>query len=241
VFTAFSGSHQDAIKKGFDYMNSAENRHGPWKVPYLLIDPRDVGRDYQAIIRINSQSGKGGVAYILQTKFGLDLPKLMYPAVGKIVNDISDSLGRELDSSEILDIFTKNFQNVEEPLRLVSCAASSLPETPEKVSCSATVFYNGQERILTGEGNGNLSAFVDAMHNGGINNFDIAAFHEQSLGSGAKTEAIAYVEILDTSGNDCWGAGRHTDIVRASIIALVSSYNRLLKMKSGGRSHVLPG
>ena len=231
VFTAFSGSHQDAIKKGFDYMKKGDNSQGPWKVPYLLIDPKDVGRDYQAIIRINSQSGKGGVAYILQTKFGYELPKMMHPAVGKIVNEISDSLGRELDSSEVQEIFIKNFMNVEEPLKLINCAASSLPESPDKVKCTATVLFNGHEEILSGEGNGNLSAFVDALHRGGINDFDISAFHEQALGSGAGTEAIAYVEIKDPSGVSCWGAGRHTDIVRASIIALVSAYNRKFEMR----------
>ncbi|MDR1627076.1 MAG: 2-isopropylmalate synthase, partial [Spirochaetia bacterium] len=206
VFTAFSGSHQDAIKKGMDHMKSVSGE-GPWKVPYLLIDPKDIGRDYQAIIRINSQSGKGGVAYILQTKFGYELPKMMHPAIGKIVNNISDSLGRELDSAEILDIFVNNFLNVEEPLKLTGCAASSAPEDPETVRCSASVLYNGEERDIAGRGNGHLSAFVDAMRANGINSFDIADFHEQSMGSGADTEAVAYVEIKDARGAPFWGAG----------------------------------
>jgi 2-isopropylmalate synthase len=228
VFTAFSGSHQDAIKKGLDYMKSVSDK-GPWKVPYLLIDPRDIGRDYQAIIRINSQSGKGGVAYILQTKYGYELPKAMHPAIGKLVNTISDSLGRELDSGEILDIFINNFMNLEEPVKLISCSASARPEEPETVHCSALVLYNGEERDITGAGNGHLSAFVDAMRTNGINGFDIADFHEQSLGSGAGTEAIAYVEIRDGTGMAFWGAGRHTDITMAGIIALVSSYNKMLR------------
>jgi 2-isopropylmalate synthase len=229
VFTAFSGSHQDAIKKGMDYMNTGNNFEGPWKVPYLLIDPKDIGKDYQAIIRINSQSGKGGVAYILQTKFGYELPKMMHPAIGKIVNAISDSLGRELDSSEILDIFTNNFLNIEEPLRLIDCTASSMSESPERISCKAAVFFNGEERILSGRGNGHLSAFVDAMRTGGLNSFDIADFHEQSLGSGAGTEAVAYVGIKDNAGAAFWGAGKHTDITMAGIIALVSSYNAAVR------------
>ncbi|MCL2319282.1 MAG: 2-isopropylmalate synthase [Treponema sp.] len=229
VFTAFSGSHQDAIKKGFDYMNAGEHKNGPWKVPYLLIDPRDIGRDYEAIIRINSQSGKGGVAYILQTKFGYDLPKMMHPAVGKIVNDISDSLGRELDSGEVLDIFTKNFLNIEEPLKLVSWAASTVPGAPEKIHCNATIIYNGMEKVLSGEGNGNISAFVDALHEEGINSFDIADFSQHSVGAGAKSEAVAYVGIKDTRGATYWGSGRHTDIAQAGIIALVSAYNRMHK------------
>jgi 2-isopropylmalate synthase len=228
VFTAFSGSHQDAIKKGMDRMK-AGGAEEQWKVPYLLIDPKDIGKDYQAIIRINSQSGKGGVAYVLQTKFGYELPKMMHPAIGKIVNDISDSLGRELDSGEILDIFTNNFLNIQEPLKLINCGASSSPHDPDSVSCTATMLFNDEELILSGTGNGHLSAFVDAMRKGGRNNFDIADFHEQSLGSGAGTEALAYVAIRDTNGDSFWGAGKHTDITLAGILALVSSYNKLLR------------
>jgi 2-isopropylmalate synthase len=235
VFTAFSGSHQDAIKKGMDYMNAEENRNGPWKVPYLLIDPKDVGRDYQALIRINSQSGKGGVAYVLQNKFGYELPKMMHPEIGKLVNDISDSLGRELDSDEILQIFRENFLNIEAPLKLISSSASSLPGAPgtpagtrqDRIRCTATVLFSGSEKTISGEGNGHLSAFVDAMQKGGINGFDITAFHQQALGSGAGTEAIAYIELKGTQGTARWGAGIHTDIVQAGIIALISAYNRL--------------
>ena len=229
VFTAFSGSHQDAIKKGMDMMKTRTEPDSRWKVPYLLIDPKDIGRDYQAIIRINSQSGKGGVAYVLQTKYGYELPKLMHGAIGKIVNDISDNLGRELDSSEVLDIFRNHFLNFRQPLEMISYSTSSLPESPERITCTATVLFNGEERILTGTGNGPISAFVDGMRNGGFNGFDIADFHEQSLGSGAGTEAVAYIGIKDGSGRSFWGAGKHTDITTAGIIALVSSYNVSMK------------
>jgi 2-isopropylmalate synthase len=228
VFTAFSGSHQDAIKKGMDHMSGVPDG-SPWKVPYLLIDPKDIGRDYQAIIRINSQSGKGGHAYILQTNYGYELPKMMHPAIGKIVNTISDSLGRELDSGEIMDIFINNFLNVEEPIKLISCAASSSPDDPETIRCSATILFNGEERVIAGTGNGHLSAFVDAMRAGGREGFDIVDFHEQSMGSGAGTEAVAYVGILDTQGAPHWGAGKHTDITMAGIVALLSSYNKMLR------------
>ncbi|MDR1933211.1 MAG: 2-isopropylmalate synthase, partial [Spirochaetales bacterium] len=228
VFTAFSGSHQDAIKKGMDYMKQRANADGPWKVPYLLIDPRDVGRDYQAIIRINSQSGKGGIAYILQEKYGYELPKAMHPAIGKIVGDISDSLGRELDSGEILDIFINSFMNLREPLKLINCSAASAPDDPESVTCTSTILFGDEESVISGTGNGHLSAFVDAMRRHGINSFDIADFHEQSMGSGADTEAVAYVEIKDSRGASFWGTGKHTDITLAGIRALVSSYNKLI-------------
>jgi 2-isopropylmalate synthase len=229
VFTAFSGSHQDAIKKGMDLMKTRKEADARWKVPYLLIDPKDIGRDYQAIIRINSQSGKGGVAYVLQNKYGFELPKLMHAAIGKIVNDISDNLGRELDSSEVLDIFRNHFLNVRAPLEMISYYTSASAEAPDRISCSATVLFNGEERVLTGTGNGPISAFVDGMRNGGFNGFDIADFHEQSLGEGAGTEAVAYIGIKDTSGRTFWGAGKHTDITTAGIIALVSSYNISIK------------
>jgi 2-isopropylmalate synthase len=232
VFTAFSGSHQDAIKKGMDYMTKETNAAGPWKVPYLLIDPKDIGRDYQAIIRINSQSGKGGVAYILQTKYGYELPKAMHPAIGKIVGDISDSLGRELDSAEILDIFHNNFMNLQEPFKLINSNASSSPDDSECIISKSAILFGDEESVITGTGNGHLSSFVDAMRRYGINSFDITDFHEQSLGSGADTEAIAYVEIKDTKGVVFWGAGKHTDITRAGIHALISSYNKLVLAES---------
>ncbi len=229
VFTAFSGSHQDAIKKGMDKMKAQILPDSRWKVPYLPIDPKDIGRDYQAIIRINSQSGKGGVAYILQTKYGYELPKLMHPAIGKIVNDISDKLGRELDSKEVLDIFQNHFLNFKEPLELISYSTTPVQDVNDRITCNAIVLFNGEERRLSGTGNGPLSAFVDSMREGGFNGFDIADFHEQSLGGGAGTEAVAYIGIKNTAGKMFWGAGRHTDITTAGIMALVSAYNVSLR------------
>lgn len=231
VFTAFSGSHQDAIKKGMDKMMTQIDPGARWKVPYLPIDPKDIGRDYQAIIRINSQSGKGGVAYILQTKYGYELPKMMHPALGRIVNDISDKLGRELDSKEILDIFQNHFLNAREPLELISYSTTPRKGVKDMVTCEASVLYNGEERILTGTGNGPISAFVHGMQSGGFNGFDIADFRQQAVGDGAETEAVAYVGIKTPEGKTFWGAGRHTDITSAGIIALVSAYNVSLKVR----------
>ena len=231
VFTAFSGSHQDAIKKGMDRMKTRVRPDARWEVPYLPIDPKDIGRDYQAIIRINSQSGKGGVAYVLQTKFGYELPKMMHPAIGKIVNDISDNLGRELDSREILDIFRNHFLNVREPLELVSYSTTPRKDVKDMVTCEASVLYNGEERVLKGTGNGPISAFVHGMQAAGFNGFDIAEFRQQSVGDGAGTEAVAYIGIKTPEGKTFWGAGRHTDITTAGIMALVSSYNVSLKVR----------
>jgi len=232
VFTAFSGSHQDAIKKGLDRRKDEKDPAGRWKVPHLLIDPKDIGRDYQAIIRINSQSGKGGVAYILQAKYGYELPKNMHPAIGKIVNDVSDNLGRELDSGEVLDIFRNHFLNVKSPFELVKYS-SVRSEGSEKVELKATILWNGEDDVIEGEGNGPLSAFVDAMRRSGYNDFDIADFHEQSMGEGARTEAVAYVAIRKGGDAIHWGAGKHTDITTAGILALIGAYN--ISLKNGAK------
>ncbi|MBN2509944.1 MAG: 2-isopropylmalate synthase [Spirochaetales bacterium] len=225
VFTAFSGSHQDAIKKGLDRMNASGNKDTEWRVPYLPIDPKDIGRSYEAIIRINSQSGKGGVAYVLQAKYGYELPKLMHPVIGKIVNEISDNLGRELDSKEILDIFKNHFLSVKEPLALISYATQPEDGNATEVVCTANVIYNGKELTLKGSGNGPISAFVAAMKTVGWNSFDIIDFHEQSLGEGSNTDAVAYVGIKTSSECVSWGAGQHSDITTAGILALISAYN----------------
>lgn len=225
VFTAFSGSHQDAIKKGLDRMNASGNKDTEWRVPYLPIDPKDIGRSYEAIIRINSQSGKGGVAYVLQAKYGYELPKLMHPVIGKIVNEISDNLGRELDSKEILDIFKNHFLSVKEPLALINYATQPEDGNATEVVCTANVIYNGKELTLKGSGNGPISAFVAAMKTVGWNSFDIIDFHEQSLGEGSNTDAVAYVGIKTSSECVSWGAGQHSDITTAGILALISAYN----------------
>ena len=151
--------------------------------------------------------------------------------MGKIVNDISDSLGRELDSGEVLDIFRNHFLNIKSPLELVRYG-SSMAEGSEKVDIKATIVWNGEEAQIAGEGNGPLSAFVDAMRKGGHNDFDIADFHEQSLGEGSTTEAVAYVAIKKGGDRVYWGAGKHTDITTAGILALIGAYN--VSMKSAG-------
>ena len=225
VFTAFSGSHQDAIKKGMDRMGASTNNEAEWRVPYLPIDPKDIGRNYEAIIRINSQSGKGGVAYVLQAKYGYELPKLMHPVLGKIVNDMSDNLGRELDSKEILDIFKNRYLCVNEPLTLINYATHPEDKSAAEVVCTANVLYNGKEMTLEGKGNGPISAFVAAMKTVGWNSFDIIDFHEQSLGQGSGTDAVAYVGIRSSADVVSWGAGQHTDITTAGILALISAYN----------------
>ena len=224
VFTAFSGSHQDAIKKGMD----RRAKMGPdalWDVPYLTIDPKDIGRSYEAIIRINSQSGKGGVAYVLDREFGFDLPKLMHPEVGNLIGKHADQLGKELSPAEIHDCFRKHFVNVARPLELVEF--SSKPVSKEAVRCQAEVRRDGKVLTLTGEGNGPISALVHALESKGWANFSLKDYRSHALTAGSESSAAAYVSLQSKDGRTVWGCGVDANIELAGLKALVSAANRL--------------
>jgi len=234
VFTAFSGSHQDAIKKGMDIRDRSGDPDAPWEVPYLTIDPRDIGRTYQAIIRINSQSGKGGVAYVLARSFGYDLPKPMHPEIGEIVNAISDNLARELEPNEILDIFKREYLGEGGALSLVSLSeAPSHQGGVSTTECTASVSVGTRQERLRGQGTGPIDAFVNAMKAQGWNDFEIAEFHEDSLGKGSETQAVAYIKIEGSDGLGRWGAGVDTNITVAGVKALLCAYNRLAALRTG--------
>ncbi|MFW5800488.1 MAG: 2-isopropylmalate synthase [Spirochaeta sp.] len=226
VFTAFSGSHQDAIKKGMDRRTDISDPDTPWEVPYLLIDPRDIGRTYEAIIRINSQSGKGGVAYVMSREFGFDLPKTMHPEFGRIVNWAADRLGREADKAEIFDIFKETYLEVTEPLELIRLRSLTDEMGDHTITCTVKVAYDGKIIEISGRGNGPIDAFVHAMADRGWNGFAITDFKEQAVGSGANTEAAAYVQIRTKDGRRFWGVGVDTDISIAGLKGVVSAYNR---------------
>lgn len=224
VFTAFSGSHQDAIKKGMD----RRGKIGPdalWDVPYLTIDPMDIGRSYEAIIRINSQSGKGGVAYVLDREFGFDLPKLMHPEVGNLIGKHADKLSKELTPAEIHDCFRQNFVNVAAPLELLSF--SSAPISKEAVRCQAEVRRDGKVLTLTGEGNGPISALVHALESKGWANFSLKDYRSHALTAGSESSAAAYVSLQAKDGRTVWGCGVDANIELAGLKALVSAANRL--------------
>lgn len=229
VFTAFSGSHQDAIKKGMDVFERHEEKKAKWNVPYLLIDPSDIGRTYEAIIRINSQSGKGGVAYVMSRHYGYDLPKRMHPSLGRKVNEYSDEVGRELAPEEILSIFKKAFLDVESPLKLDHFSTETDDFGHARVK--ATVEYEGERLDIEGTGNGPINAFMHAMEESGWDGIDVVEFHEQSIGTGSGTEAAAYIMIKDNNGNETWGAGLHTDITAAGLKALISAYNNAVSAR----------
>ncbi len=221
VYTAFSGSHQDAINKGLAYRKAQKEPF--WEVPYLPIDPEDVGRSYESIIRINSQSGKGGVAYVLEKNFGYQLPKAMHPEVGKLVQDVSDKKGQELSSDEILEIFTENYFNVKEHISLIDFTVSSLKGTSK---CVLTYTQNGVEIIAEGEGNGPVDACKDALMKNYKNEFSINSYFEHSFGNKSSAKAIAYIEIETKTTLSCFGVGADNDIATASVKALFCALNR---------------
>ena len=226
VFTAFSGSHQDAIKKGMDLREkegATEKDH--WQVPYLSIDPRDIGRSYEAIIRINSQSGKGGVAYVLSREFGLELPKAMHPEVGFLMNAKADSESRELAAKEIYQAFKNEFLENVSPLKLVSYETNKI--SAEEITCSAKIVNNDTELAISGQGNGPINAFVHALDNAGLKDFKLIDYRQHSIGGGSGTKSAAYIQLQSKSGKVMYGCGVHASIEKSGLFALVSAYNRL--------------
>jgi 2-isopropylmalate synthase len=225
VFTAFSGSHQDAIKKSLPHQKPGR----PWDVLYIPIDPADIGRSYRAIIRINSQSGKGGVAYILDQEFGFQLPKLMHKEIGRIVNDVADAKGTELTSAEIMEVFRAEYLGRSEPLALVHFKTTERDST---VKCEAQVVLDGETHALTGSGNGPIDAFVRSLGSTSLPKFDVVNYSEHSLGAGAEAKAVSYIQIKLSKGSAYYGAGIDTNIELASIKAIVSALNRAIRPKN---------
>lgn len=227
VFTAFSGSHQDAIKKGFDLREKSDDPDSMiWDVPYLTIDPHDIGRDYEAIIRINSQSGKGGVAHVLTRDFGFKLPKPMHPEVGKAVNRVADERGVELTGQEIYDLFSEEFVNRTDPLRLVSHEITRSGSQDAPYQFSGIVCENGQDVALKGVGNGPINAFVHAMEKQGWKNFHLQDYEQHAIGQGSATSSAAYILIERRDGERFYGCGFDTNIEEAGLLALLSAVNR---------------
>lgn len=232
VFTAFSGSHQDAIKKGTDYM--AETGSDKWEVPYLPISPADVGREYEPIIRINSQSGKGGAAFIMQQMFGYNMPKAMHPEFGYFVKNAADLKGKELTPQEIFAIFEQNYLSVHSPYSL---GKHHLYNTVSDGDESATKFIgtvkcHNQEIEIEGNGNGPIDAFFDALKTVGIPKYKFVSYHEHAIGNGADAKACAYVELLTPEGANVFGVGVHNNINIASIKAVLCAVNRALNLYS---------
>ena len=234
VFTAFSGSHQDAIKKGLaewekkhrmsniEHPTSNESAH--WDVPYLTIDPTDIGREYREVIRVNSQSGKGGVAYLLESEFGIELPKDMQREFGPIANDAVDKLGREVSGTELKAMFWKEYVERLSPWSLKGFETESKNGV---VKCRAKFLRDGKAVEFKGEGNGPLAALVHGFTTAGVPRFEITNYSEHALSSGETAAAIAYIQIKTADGKTRWGAGVDTNIELASVRAVLSALNRL--------------
>ena len=224
VFAAFSGSHQDAIAKGMKWREEHTCRY--WTVPYLPIDPKDVGREYETdVIRINSQSGKGGIGYLLEHNFGYVLPSKMREHVGYAVKSVSDHAHKELSPEEVLEIFVKEYVNVSEPLVVTDC---HFVRKNDQIKAMLTVLWHGEEKDIAAEGNGRLDAVSNAFkRNLGID-YSNLTYTEHALESGSSSKAVTYVSVTDENGKMHWGAGVHEDIITSSVHALVSAINKKL-------------
>jgi 2-isopropylmalate synthase len=238
VYTAFSGSHQDAIKKGLEDLERQASDSGvpvsqlPWEAPYLPIDPKDVGRSYEAVIRVNSQSGKGGVAYVLKAEHKLDLPRRAQIEFSRVIQERTDTEGGEISPAAIWEVFQAEYLDREAPLKLNSVHTSSA--AGEKDKLDVNVYVDGELHELSGEGNGPIAAFVDAINGlerpaGG---FDVRVldYAEHALSAGGDAIAAAYVECAITDGDGdtevLWGVGLDANIVTASLKAVISAVNR---------------
>jgi 2-isopropylmalate synthase len=229
VHTAFSGSHQDAISKGL----RARERGGQefWEVPYLPIDPADIGRTYEAVIRINSQSGKGGAAWVLEKEHGFALPKAMHPEFGAVVQKATEAGGGELSPAAIREIFGREYLAPPHPLDLASWRIEDEPAAAaggeSRARVTATVGVDGMPREVNGTGNGPIDAFCAALRTAGIGEFSLLSYHEHALGRGSGSRAVAYIQIETTGGVRLFGVGVDTDIAAASFRAILCALNRL--------------
>jgi 2-isopropylmalate synthase len=221
VFTAFSGSHQDAIRKGLNEWEKLGREH--WDVPYLTIDPADIGREYREVIRVNSQSGKGGVAYLLESEFGIEIPKEMQREFGPIANDAVDRLGREVSGAELKAMFWKEYIDRGQPWQLQTFETENRNGA---VRCRARLLRDGKPVELSGEGNGPLAALVHGFTGLGVPRFEIAHYSEHALSAGEEASAIAYIQIKNADQRARWGAGVDTNIELASVRAVLSALNR---------------
>lgn len=220
VYTAFSGSHQDAIKKG---MGAIGDSYDVWEVPYLPIDPKHTGRTYEAIIRVNSQSGKGGVAYLLSAEHGLDLPRAMQVEFSKHVQELTETSGTEISPAQIWDVFTTTYLPENPKIQLLSSEVSA---DNHNTRIFAQVVVNGQHVTLKGEGNGPIDALMAGLRNEMDVHFSVRDYHEHALTSGSEASAVAYVEAQGDDGTTWWGVGMSSSILDASLEAVISAANR---------------
>ena len=223
VFTAFSGSHQDAIKKGFQAIKKSNDPK--WEVPYLPIDPADLGRNYEAVVRINSQSGKGGVAFLLEKDHGVSLPRRLQISLSQKIQKLADESGKEISSSEIWDIFERSYL---QPINNFSYVKHASSSKQEMHSLELTMNMNDKETIIQGSGNGPIDSFINGLSNEVGVNIKVADYHQSAISSGSDAKAAAYIE-LENNGETFWGVGIHPNTTRASFDAIIVGLSKLLK------------
>ena len=229
VFTAFSGSHQDAINKGFKSLEASNSK--VWEVPYLPIDPADLGRSYEAIIRINSQSGKGGIAYILKSDYGIDMPRLLQVEFSKVIQQIAEETGKEIQPAMIWDTFRKEYLENASPVAFDSHTTVPDSDHPDVRLLDAKVTFNGKPATISGRGNGPIAGYVDALgKNCGIQ-IRVRDYHQHATGAGSDAQAVSFIEAETPSGKVLWGVGMDSNIVAASLKAVTSAANRAAAAK----------
>ena len=226
VYTAFSGSHQDAIKKGFDALKHSDE--GIFEVPYIPIDPFDVGRTYEDVVRVNSQSGKGGVSYLLKTENQFDLPRRMQIEFTRSIQRITDATGKEITAQQIFNEFSAQYLDLDYPFLLHGYESAQNAEGRDRTLLTARMTNSGEQMIVQGEGSGSLDAFVQGLRIALPYDLRVLDYHEHSKGTGVDATAVAYVEMA-IDGKELWGCGLHTDITRASMRAIISAINRANK------------
>ncbi|MEY3055401.1 MAG: 2-isopropylmalate synthase [Actinomycetota bacterium] len=233
VYTAFSGSHQDAIKKGFEAIDRkaaaagrAPGEYEQWGVPYLPLDPKHLGRTYEAVIRVNSQSGKGGVAYVMKTEHGFDLPRRLQIEFSKSIQHITEDLGTEISPLTMWDAFKSEYFPIEPRFVLESHEMRSQSSNGGRTSITAQLVVDGRHVTISGDGNGPIDAFVTAMRTGLGASLDVVDYSEHAIGKGSEAEAVAYVETVSESGDVLWGVGTDENTVTASLRAVLSAHER---------------
>jgi 2-isopropylmalate synthase len=230
AFTAFSGSHQDAINKGVHKLSEAPDRFGMgWKVPYMHIDPADLGRKFERLIRINSQSGKGGIAWVLEQDYGIEVPKAMQPELSKYVQGFSESVGREISADEVYTVFQNEFVSPEGPYELVGYWPRPDDKDPTFIHGEVKVKVKGEEKTIEADGNGPISAFVTAIRQVVDVDFSVDDYHEQAIGKGADAQAQAYVPLKLADNGVIFGVGADSNIDQAAVRAIVAGLNRIAK------------
>ena len=227
VFTAFSGSHQDAIHKGLTRRSELEDSFGAWKIPYLHIDPADIGRSYEKFIRINSQSGKGGIAHILESEYGVKLPRPLLIDFSRHVQKLADENAREINGTELWELFKKSYVHRDGPLSEVRYWPHPNADDPSRIDGEAQIVFNGQLNKTTASGQGPISAFVKALRQLPLPEFSLDYYEEDAMGKSAEAEAVTFVRMKTDEENSAFGVGFGPNIDQAAVQAIVSALNVL--------------